>query len=59
VSFIESQNAELRSAEQFFRQALKVNANHVEARLRLAQVLAQMGHSADARWMFHHALALG
>lgn len=48
VSFLESGADELRRAEQLFRQALKVNPRHVEARLRLGQVLGQLRRSAEA-----------
>lgn len=48
VSLIESEDAELRRAEQLFRQALKANPHHDEGRLRLGQVLGQRGRSADA-----------
>ena len=48
VSFLESEDAELRRAEQLFRQALKANPHHDEGRLRLGQVLGQRGRSADA-----------
>ena len=48
VSFIESGDEERHRAEQFFRQALKANPNHDEARLALGQVLGQSGRSADA-----------
>lgn len=48
VSLLESADDELRRAEQLLRRALKVNPNHVEARLRLGQVLGQRGRSAEA-----------
>ena len=48
VSLLESENGELRRAEQLLRQALTVNQDHVEAHLRLGQVLGQRGRSADA-----------
>jgi len=48
VSLLESENEELRRAEQLLRQALGVNQDHVEAHLRLGQVLGQRGRSADA-----------
>jgi len=48
ISVIESADAELRRAEELLRQALKINPNHLEARLRLGQVLGQRGRSADA-----------
>jgi hypothetical protein len=48
VSLLESENEELRRAEQLLRQALNVNQDHVEAHLRLGQVLGQRGRSADA-----------
>jgi len=48
VSVLDSEGGELRRAEQLFRQTLKLNPNHVDARLRLGQVLGQRGRSADA-----------
>ncbi len=48
VAFIESERTELAGAEEFFRRALKANPAHVEARMRLGQVLAQRGRSAEA-----------
>ena len=48
LSFIESERVELARAEQLFRWALKNRPTHVEARLRLGQVLAQRGRSAEA-----------
>jgi tetratricopeptide (TPR) repeat protein len=48
VSLLESENGELRRAEQLLRQAVNVNHDHVEAHLRLGQVLGQHGRPADA-----------
>ena len=48
MSLMGSADVERRRAEQLLRQALKINPNHVEARLRLGQVLGQRGRSADA-----------
>lgn len=45
---IGSEERELHKAEALFRRALAVDATHVEARLRLGHVLAQLGQSAEA-----------
>jgi tetratricopeptide (TPR) repeat protein len=45
---LESERTELLRAEEFFRRALKLNPGHVEARMRLGQVLAQRGRTAEA-----------
>lgn len=48
VTFVDTERTELSRAEDLFRRALKVNPGHVEARVRLGQVLAQRGRTADA-----------
>ncbi|HVG54288.1 MAG TPA: tetratricopeptide repeat protein [Vicinamibacterales bacterium] len=48
VTFVEAERTELSRAEDLFRRALKVNPGHVEARVRLGQVLAQRGQTAEA-----------
>ena len=48
VTFVDTERAELTRAEELFRRALKVNPNHVEARMRLGHVLAQRGRTDDA-----------
>jgi hypothetical protein len=49
VSFlVGSDTAELRTAETFLRRAVAADATHVEARLRLARVIGQLGRHQDA-----------
>jgi hypothetical protein len=45
---IQPSRDELRQAESLFRRALAADANHLEARLRLGRVLAQLGRPPDA-----------
>ena len=43
-----SDTAELRTAETFLRRAVTADATHVEARLRLARVVGQLGRHQEA-----------
>jgi tetratricopeptide (TPR) repeat protein len=58
VSFaLGSERAELRQAEGFFRRALAIKPDHVEARLRLGRALGILGRHADAARELGQALA--
>jgi tetratricopeptide (TPR) repeat protein len=52
-----SPQAELRDAEQFFRRALQVKPDHVEARLRFGRVLGNLGKHAEAATELSRAVA--
>jgi tetratricopeptide (TPR) repeat protein len=45
---IESSKKELRRAEELFRRTLKIDAQHIESRVRLGNVLGQLGRHKDA-----------
>jgi tetratricopeptide (TPR) repeat protein len=45
---LDSEEAEMRTAESLFRRALAANARHTEARLRLGRVLGRLGRHDDA-----------
>jgi hypothetical protein len=54
---LESERAELRHAEALFRRALEIDADHVDARLRLGHVLERLGRDADAARELRQVLA--
>jgi tetratricopeptide (TPR) repeat protein len=58
VSFaVESERGELRQAEGYFRRALEIAPDHVEARLRLGRVLGLVGRHDDAARELRQAVA--
>jgi len=54
---VASDRGELRQAEGFFRRALEIEPDHVEARLRLGRVLGLLGRHADAARELRQAVA--
>ncbi|PYR19853.1 MAG: hypothetical protein DMF94_14200 [Acidobacteria bacterium] len=54
---VASPRGELRQAEAFFRRALEVKPDHVEARLRHGRVLGGLGRHADAAAELRQAIA--
>jgi tetratricopeptide (TPR) repeat protein len=54
---ISSRRAELREAENLFRKALKVQPDHLEARIRLGRVLGLRGEHAEAEGLLRKAAA--
>jgi tetratricopeptide (TPR) repeat protein len=58
VSFaVSSDRGELRQAEGFFRRALEIAPDHLEARLRLGRVLGLLGRHDDAARELRQAVA--
>jgi tetratricopeptide (TPR) repeat protein len=53
---VESERGELRQAEGYFRRALEIAPDHVEARLRLGRVLGLVGRHDDAARELRRAL---
>jgi tetratricopeptide (TPR) repeat protein len=53
---IASRRTELRDAESLFRKALKVQPDHLEARIRLARVLGLRGEHAEAEALLRKAV---
>src|SRR5262245_107091 len=54
---VSSRRAELREAESLFRKALKVQPDHLEARIRLGRILGLRGEHAEAETLLREAVA--
>jgi tetratricopeptide (TPR) repeat protein len=52
-----SRRAELREAESLFRKAIKVQPDHLEARIRLGRVLGLRGEHVEAEALLRTAVA--
>ena len=57
VQVIQTEQQELRRAEELFRHSLKIDPEYVEARLRLGQVIGRLGRHAEALAELRAALA--
>jgi len=54
---VSSRRAELREAESLFRKAIKVQPDHLEARIRLGRVLGLRGEHVEAEALLRTAVA--
>jgi tetratricopeptide (TPR) repeat protein len=54
---VRSRNEELRQAQAFFRQALKIDPGFTEARIRLGRVLELLGRTQEAATELRRAVA--